>query len=237
MEIEQVDQTEELDSSVAYPDPSPHLNTVIIFDWDDTLLSSTFLAARGYRIDNSMQRDAEIEAQLRLLERSVCSVLQTALRYGRVQIITNAENGWVHLSAQAFIPAVLPMLDMVTVISARSTYEPHYALPLQWKSAAFRDRLNECYGDAKCAKNVLSFGDSQVEREAVRTVTRDMSNTTTKSIKFAERPTMEQLRRQVELVTNCFHYLYAHQGDLDLMLTISPALNEKAPAEGVQESS
>ena len=40
----------------------------------------------------------------------------------------------------------------------------------------------------------------------------------TKSVKFAERPSMEQLRRQVELVTNCFQYIYLHEGDLDLQV-------------------
>lgn len=70
-------------------------------------------------------------------------------------------------------------------------------------------------------RNVLSFGDSHVEREAVRACTRGMPNTRTKSVKFAERPSMEQLRRQIELVTNCFGYIHSHEGDLDLQLTVT----------------
>jgi len=70
-------------------------------------------------------------------------------------------------------------------------------------------------------KNILSFGDSHVEREAVRACTRGMANTRTKSVKFAERPSMEQLRRQIELVTNCFQYIHNHEGDLDLQLTVT----------------
>ncbi len=50
---------------------------------------------------------------------------------------------------------------------------------------------------------------------------RDAPNTLTKSIKFVERPSMEQLWRQLELVTNCFKDICNHDGDLDLMLTIS----------------
>jgi hypothetical protein len=48
-----------------------------------------------------------------------------------------------------------------------------------------------------------------------------MANTRTKSVKFAERPSMEQLRRQIELVTNCFQYIHNHEGDLDLQLTVT----------------
>ena len=32
---------------------------------------------------------------------------------------------------------------------------------------------------------------------------------------------MEQLRRQIELVTNCFQYIHHHDGDLDLQLTVT----------------
>jgi hypothetical protein len=74
---------------------------------------------------------------------------------------------------------------------------------------------------SKKEKNVLSFGDSHVEREAVRACTRGLANTRTKSVKFAERPSMEQLRRQIELVTNCFQYIHNHEGDLDLQLTVT----------------
>jgi hypothetical protein len=46
-------------------------------------------------------------------------------------------------------------------------------------------------------------------------------NVKTKSVKFAERPSMEQLRRQLELLINCFGYIFSHDGDLDLQLTVT----------------
>ena len=71
-------------------------------------------------------------------------------------------------------------------------------------------------------RNIVSFGDSIHERAAVHKVTSTMgSSTLTKSIKFVERPTVEQLKRQVDLVTNCFDEIMRHYGHLDLMLTIS----------------
>jgi len=90
--------------------------------------------------------------------------------------------------------------------------------PVKWKFYAFQERL---FADLKSPKNVISFGDSHVEREAVRAVTRGLPNTKTKSVKFAEKPSMEQLRRQLELVVNCFQYIHGHEGDLDLQLTVT----------------
>jgi hypothetical protein len=198
-------------------------NTVIIFDWDDTLLASSFLSGKGYRLETTLERTPEIDTQLKDLETSVVAVLKLASSFGHVHIVTNAETGWVQLSAQKFIPAVVPLLDKVKVVSARSTYESSFPdCPLKWKFYAFQEKLSKTFApDLKSEKNVISFGDSHVEREAVRAVTKGFSNTRTKSVKFAERPSMEQLRRQIELVTNCFHYIIQHDGDLDLQLTVT----------------
>jgi len=197
--------------------------TVIVFDWDDTLLSSSFLSSRGLRLDSDKSKVAEYENSLHDLEVAIVSVLQQALKYGQVHIVTNAETGWVQLSAQKFIPGVLPILQQISILSARSTYESRYPdSPLKWKFYAFQDKLMTVFNEnTKKMKNILSFGDSHVEREAVRAVTRGFPNTRCKSVKFAERPTLEQLRRQLELVTNCFQYIHNHDGDLDLQLTVT----------------
>jgi hypothetical protein len=196
--------------------------TEIIFDWDDTLLASSFLSGKGYKLDSSLEKTPEIDSQLRDLEHSVITVLNLALSYGNVHIITNAETGWVQLSAQKFIPGVVPLLNKVKVISARSTFEGMFPeSPLKWKFYAFQEKLSKSFSEMKTEKNIISFGDSHVEREAVRAVTRGWPKTRTKSVKFAERPSMEQLRRQIELVTNCFQYIHSHDGDLDLQLTVT----------------
>jgi hypothetical protein len=209
--------------------------TVIVFDWDDTLLCSTFLSSRGIRLDSDKSRLIEHSAALRELEQAILTVLTQALQYGQVHVITNAETGWVELSCQKFIPAVLPMLSKLQIISARSTFESRYPdSPLKWKFYAFQERLAPLFAEnVQKMKNVLSFGDSHVEREAVRAVTRGYPNTRCKSVKFAERPTIEQLRRQLELLNNCMTYIHNHAGDLDLQLTVT--VNNKNAAQANQK--
>jgi len=82
-------------------------------------------------------------------------------------------------------------------------------------------------------KNILSFGDSVHERAAVHRVTSNMGPTTrTKSVKFVERPTVEQLKRQVDLVSSCLDEICRHDGHLDLMLTIQLLYAEGDAAAG-----
>jgi len=198
--------------------------TVIFVDWDDTLLCSSFLSGAGYRLDSVMEGTSTLDKELKDLETSVISLLRLAMSFGDVHVVTNAETGWVQLSAKKFLPGVVPLLDRIKVLSARSTYESMFPdSPIKWKYCAFQERLN---ADSKSPKNVLSFGDSHVEREAIRAVTRGLPNTKTKSVKFAEKPSMEQLRRQLELVVNCFQYIHGHESDLDLQLTVT--VNKKS---------
>ena len=259
------------------PSSSSDKETIIIFDWDDTLLASSFLSSKGYRLDTEKSKIADVEAGLRDLEQSIIAVITLALQYGEVHVVTNAETGWVQLSAAKFIPAVVPLLSRVSILSARSTYEGRYPdAPLKWKYVstahihtegdrlkaiaqplplppplhsshlhsplpcvfryyAFQDKLAPSFADPKRQKNIISFGDSHVEREAVRAVTRGFPNTRCKSVKFAERPSMEQLRRQIELVTNCFQYIHHHDGDLDLQLTVTINSNTTNANEKIQQ--
>lgn len=156
---------------------------VIFFDYDDTILSSTHLAALGHRLDTTEPLGPELTQQLQGLEQSVLGLLTKALRItSLVHIVTNAEHGWVQLSCQKFMPSglpkrgsvflvglvgltlclsVLPMLDRLRIISARSTYEPHYPNDsVKWKYMAFQSQIVDAFGsvDSPAAKNVLSFG-------------------------------------------------------------------------------
>jgi hypothetical protein len=200
----------------------PEESTVIFVDWDDTLLCSSYLSGQGLRLDTELEPSDEVGRELKDLENSVISLLKMAKTYGDVHVVTNAETGWVQLSAKKFIPGVVPLLEEVNVLSARSTYESLFPeSPLKWKFYAFRDKLCSLFTNSELNKNIISFGDSHVEREAVRAVTRGVPNTKTKSVKFAEKPSLEQLRRQLELVTNCFQSIHSHDGDLDLQLTVT----------------
>lgn len=255
------------------------LISVIFLDWDDTLLCSSVLSGQGIRLDSNLEGATDLLRQLDELSGSVIDVLNVALSYGEVRIVTNGETGWVQLSAQKFLPKVVPYLDKVHIMSARSTFENLFPdSPVKWKFHAFQESLAKVYTDADCMKNVLSFGDSHAEREAIRAVTRGLPNTRTKSIKFAgksaatlilvllclilyrrttvctslfwirclarfphghdlrmqyptplsqtaERPSIEQLQRQLELVCNCFQYINNHEDDLDLCMSLSVTPN------------
>jgi len=98
---------------------------IIIFDWDDTLLASSFLASNGYRLDVDMEKRENYEFvknELKQLETCVTNLLDAALPRGKVHIITNAETGWVELSAQnSYLPLFLTSLKSLLSLLAPLT--------------------------------------------------------------------------------------------------------------------
>mmetsp|Transcript_39574 Transcript_39574/g.114208 ORF Transcript_39574/g.114208 Transcript_39574/m.114208 type:complete len:262 (+) Transcript_39574:72-857(+) len=199
-------------------------DTIVVFDWDDTILPSTWLQREGLSLDGSSVPGPEQAAQLRALARQAARTLRCAKRLGSVVLVTNAERGWIELSCHKFVPSLAPLLESLKIISARSDYEKlGVTSPVEWKCLAFQTECNSFYrcetGDRK--RNVISVGDSINERTALFSVTKDMRNCCTKSLKFMEQPDIFQLQRQHELVSRSIPQIISHDGSLDLRVQVS----------------
>lgn len=198
--------------------------TILIFDWDDTVLPSTWVQCQGLRLDESSELTAWHREQLAEVAIAAAETLRIAKQHGTVVLVTNAERGWIELSCQKFLPTLYPTLENVKVLSARTTYESsQYSSPLDWKLRAFETEIRRIYGaDAvnhpEKRKNVLSLGDSVHEREALLRATAQLPNCLSKSLKFVERPDISQICKQHSLVTSCFERIVNHDGNLDLCI-------------------
>jgi len=173
--------------------------TVIIFDWDDTLMCST--AIKEHNIPHP--------AQLAMLERAVARLLLTAMDMGHTAIVTNASLPWVRSAAQTYMPAVVPLLKRCQVTSARQNYEWVFGNdPRAWKIHAFRDVLTACstQGSSWFAPraqereiNLTALGDSMVDIEAAE-FAMSGRNSPLKTVKLKELPTIAELLGQLQLV-------------------------------------
>lgn len=198
--------------------------TLFIFDWDDTILPSSWLQESGLRLDAGSKPTAAQREALTKISRVTVETLRQARRHGTVVLVTNAERGWIELSCAKFLPALCPLLENVKLVSARTTYEcPERASPLDWKLRAFAVEIANHFGqealtDATRRKNVLSLGDSMHEREALLVATDSLPNCSRKSLKFCERPDISQICKQHDLINGNFARIAHHPGNLDLCI-------------------
>ena len=198
--------------------------SLIVFDWDDTLISSTHLCnVLGYNDYSKIKNLAGgVLLELEALQKAVIAILELSLAVpnSTTIIITNGIIGWVECSCRWFLPRVLPYLEKLTILSARSRYETRYPNnPRKWKRKAFKNRVRNHCGET--AHSVISIGDSSIERKAVQTITKQLGDgVLCKSIKFIERPKVFELSQQLYLLVSCFDRLISHHEDLDLMMEL-----------------
>ena len=181
-------------------------NSLIIFDWDDTLLPTTFLTQGGIFNENLILSEND-NRKIEKLEKSVLNLLNMAITKGDVYIITNAGLGWVEYSAQKFYPNVFEILTKIKIISARGQFEKDYpGDSRKWKLQTFLSLQKSL--DTKLVTNIICLGDSLFEIEAGRVLGTQFSEAFVKTIKFKEGPKPEELNKQLMLVANQFQSIY-----------------------------
>lgn len=216
--------------------------SLLIFDWDDTLHPTAALAVANRLAPGAVSAgqvaaaaaagaaaSGVTDSDLEACANAAVRALRAAKALGRVVIVTNAINGWVHDTAFRFMPQIIGELATLTVISARSVFEPlGVTEPWRWKTLCFR-RLLDCFpcdpNGLQRHRNLFSIGDSWHERSAAIAAVQDVgSNFYVKSLKLTELPSPERLAFQLDRCTEHLSWLAAFDGHLDLQVTLSGAL-------------
>jgi hypothetical protein len=201
--------------------------TLLIFDWDDTVFPSSWLQSQGLNLDTSSGANVLQREQFSKVAETAAEMLHIAKQLGTVVLVTNAERGWIELSCQTFMPKLYPSLESIRILSARTAFEsPQNETPVSWKVCAFESVLGQTFRsklpwEPEARKNILSLGDSSYEREALLRSTTRLPNCRSKSFKFVERPNITQLLKQQSLVTSCLERLVQHDGNLDLVIKVA----------------
>jgi len=203
--------------SACNSDSCLEVETLQIFDWDDTLFPTSWLQHRGL-FSSVVTLSREEDLQLEELAASIKATLKLALQFGKVVIVTNAEQFWVERSCTSFMPSLVGLLMDIDIISARTAYEQGGREPSEWKCLAFASELDHFCGSQGDGHqwNIVSLGDSLHELTALKSVTKDMPDCCAKSIKLFDVPSIEQLIEQHELLLNCLLDVVEHNGDMDV---------------------
>uniref|UniRef100_A0AAV1UQY3 Uncharacterized protein n=1 Tax=Peronospora matthiolae TaxID=2874970 RepID=A0AAV1UQY3_9STRA len=222
--------TQNIDRQTESPVP------LILLDWDDTILPNTHLAKLSlFSEDEEFELPEDCVPVLEEFAKEVEKFLTACLKIGSCCIVTNGLTGWVESSCQRFLPNVVPLLEQMTVISARSNFERVLPdRPIEWKIAVYRDVLAKRGLNQEPAvetrgvyveqqqrepQQVIALGDSQVDRCAIQYVARRSPHTQLKSIKLLDNPSIMQLQKQLNLLGVFLVQLSGHDEALDLELS------------------
>ena len=177
------------------------INNIFFFDWDDTLLCTSYLQPTGALVDMEVnKRDKEV---INNLDSIVSKLLIKTMNLGIVFIVTNGAPGWVELSSTKFYPKTAKILQKIKVISARGLCEKKYPGDMrQWKNVAFKFALDSLDDINKnIVTNIICFGDSIIEMEASYIIKEYFPDAYLKTIKFKESPTHNELEKELKIIS------------------------------------
>ena len=183
----------------------PKNNTIIIFDWDDTLLCTSFLSNYNFDIEEVLKKNNNYEL-LYKLEKKIFEILSLSIQKGEIYIITNAEKGWVEYTSQIFFPSIIKLLNHVKIISAREENQILFPNDIRmWKINSFNNAFRQFDHDGII--NIISIGDSFFEIEASKLLNSKFFNSFIKTVQFVQSNKIEELIDQIELVTYKFDFI------------------------------
>ena len=192
-----------------------NINNLFIFDWDNTLLPTYYLAQENILNDNELPlKYLEIFS---FLEERIFKLLLNSIKKGDVYIITNSSIGWVEFSANNFFPGLSKLFKYINIISARDEYKDIYPNDVKiWKEKVFlslKETLNINF-----PTNIICFGDSYIELNAGKKLGSEIKNCFVKTIKFKEHPEPEDIINQINLIINKFDYIFSKQKNLSVTI-------------------
>jgi len=228
-------QVSNLDSQQLYSDPD---QTIIIFDWDDTLCPSTW-CRRNVRFDHKGKLLGKVSTEnakaLADLTQQVIPLLKAAQTLGQVVLVTNARRPWVDTSCKNFMPAVQAHLKGIEIIYAmellaeneRADFACNPGLLTESKARAMKAAVSQFYSayPNQRWKNIISIGDALYEHDAIRQVARDRPSTRglkpakkcrTKTVKLIEGPTLMGLNVQLNIIESWLQKLIQSDDDVDI---------------------
>ena len=186
-------------------------NSLIIFDWDDTLFPTSFLARNEYFSEQnifSTEKDEKVLKKIEKLKQSVIDLINISLTKGE-DIYNNKCSywlGWIYL--KQFYPNFYKILDKIKIISARGECKNIFPNNIQeWKIQTFSN-LRKNFNN-KLVTNIICLGDSMLEFETGKILAKFFKEAFIKTVKFKEDPKIDELNKQLILVKNQFNAIHS----------------------------
>jgi hypothetical protein len=187
-------------------------NTLIIYDWDDTLFPTSWIMQNSIniRLINDIQK---YKLYFNELDNILYSLLYKSILIGKVMIITNAIKEWILISKK-ILPKTSSLIDeKIEIISARDMFNKKCSIE-DWKKNVFQKNIIDY---VKWSKQIISIGDAMYEYNAMVSLNNIIKKETyLKIIKLMSNPSFDDLIDQLEVINKAFNSISQTRQPLDL---------------------
>lgn len=212
--------------------------TIVVIDWDDTLFPTTWLTEDlDVAVGEPIPEDAKIRGQFAECIKRAADFLRCVCEHSRyVSIVTLAKSPWVENCIDSFAPELGRTVKELGIrvcyardsANSETEYDKHdfqsnEERAMYWtsvKAKAIGMECKRCYSQypGQTWKNVISFGDSDFERQGTKDVVKqwcaDNARTAyqlprTKTVKFLDDPTCDEVADQLKMLSSWIARLVA----------------------------
>ena len=190
-------------------------NNIILLDWDDTILPTSWLVSEcGIAIDSIHPPELTDIFYNRMLCRHdvfVCNFFDTLLDVtsaDNIHILTNSVHGWVKESAKMYLPLTNEYIDKFKITATRMSGDEPILQCMKYDTIVklFGNLLDP--SNAESTKNIIAIGDSFDEINSINRFTDGELNIITKTIKLRPTPTVTQLMDELNFIKMGFNHIY-----------------------------
>ena len=172
-------------------------NSLIILDWDDTLMSTTYLLGK-----NKILNEDDIK-EYKLLGEEVKKLLSLCKSTGTIIILTNSTKAWVFSTAKKYLFIEDSVFDDVLIFSTRERFCDRFPMTL-WKSKAYVEiehQINQ-------SKSIICIGDSENDIEEGKKLKKKFPSLNVATVKFINKPSHpSELISEIKVVIKHFDTL------------------------------
>ena len=217
-----------------------------IYDWDDTILPTSWLRSLGYLSNNIADMigtpppvlPSQVAGMMRMIEEAAIANLLAAGKLGRVVIVTNSSVLWVPFTAKRFFPRLTQIVESgFEVYSARPPQAenagPNYvylpSMAVTWKA----DKFKELVGTTEFP-TCVSVGDGFAERCAVLAIA--SARMSGKAVRYPLQPSGAAMLEQLRATISCLKEIVDDSRTGDLYLNAQSGTYRIIPVQVAPEA-
>jgi len=191
-------------------------NRISIYDWDDTLFFSSFLAFKCWKKMDDL--DENTRNILLELKTAIMNCLSKALESSHVLIVTNSDPGWIELCIERFIPGLLEFLTEkeIYVISSKYAFEHAYHYD-SWKWITMSQILSHFKEHTTSRLDFISVGDNENDIQSSMNASNTSQNIIKKTIKCLTLPKPEVLIAQIKHLHDMMEKLFGEKQNMMIL--------------------
>ena len=189
-----INQTDNLDTSNSKIIPqkissNTKKETVFIFDWDDTLMCTSFILSKD---QNLSEEDKKL---INNLGKIVNIFLKECNKYGKIIIMTNSTEKWMKQTSEKYLKIKNILISKIQIISTRDLFSKKGIETKKWKELAMEDILYK-YGDK--IENIICGSDSENDIEVFKNISKKYNKINISTIKFKSKPSPLIMIKQIQ---------------------------------------